>query len=129
MMFVRLKDLHNQFVVCDAGEIECIFVGKIDRKGNTATIVQFKDGDYCCVSESVSDVAECIGSPMFLKLKFEDKSIVFNIEAIERVFVNHYRKAKGRTTIKCKSGNCYFVSDYVWDISTLLLPRKPKTDN
>lgn len=117
MMFVQLKDLDGDNVVCNSQDIECVHVGKIDRKGNTATIVKFKCGEYFCVSESVSEVVERIGSPKFIKLHDDDLSeIAFNIECIECVFTSHSRKRKGQTVVAFNSGRWSVVFENVSDI-------------
>ena len=121
-MFVRLKDLDGDFVVCNIQDIECIYVGKIDRKGNTATIVRFQCGGYFCVSEHVSEVAERIGSSMFLTFHDDNLSeIVFNIGCIECVFSSLWRKTKGQNIVECSSGNCYTVFEDVSDIYKMLM--------
>ena len=124
MMFVQLKDLQGDNVVCNSDDIECIHVGKIDRKGNTATVIKFKRGGYFCVSESVSEVVERIGSPMFITLNDYDLStIAFNMEQIVCVYSSTYRKTKGRTGVSCRSGRCYEVYESVSNIYLMLTPR------
>lgn len=124
MMFVQLKDLDGNNVVCNAEDIECIYVGKIDRKGNTATVIKFKRGGYFCVSENVTEVAERIGSPMFITFHDDDLSpIVFNIEQIVCVYSSIMRKRKGKTVVSCRSGRWSVVFESVSDIYQVLTPR------
>ncbi len=122
-MFVRLKDLNGDYVVCNSEDVECIHIGKLDRKGNTATVIKFKRGGDFCVSESVSEDVERIGSPMFMTLHDDDLSeIVFNMEQIVCVYSCIMRKRKGQTVVSCRSGHWYVVFETVSDIYLELMP-------
>ena len=123
MIFIQLTSLDGDDVVFNSEDIECIHVGKIDRKGNTATVVEFNFGGYFCVSESISEVVKRIGSPMFIKLHDYDLSeIVFNVERITCIATSLLRKTKNQVVVCCRSGHSYVVFESVSYIYQRLEP-------
>ena len=122
-MFIGLTDLENKNIICNGDQVECVFVDKIDRKGNTATVVKLQSGTFFCVQENVLEVATRLNSPMFLNLlDYEFKEIVFNINQIETVLIGRTRTTKGQTIVLCKSGRSYLIGERLVDVYRALCP-------
>ena len=129
MMFIKLTNLHDRIVICRRSEVESVFIGNIGKKGRTVTIIQFVSGAYFCVQESVLQVRKLLGwSESYVYCDHNYKDMLINNSQIESVFDCIKSKSVFRTTIVCKSGASYAVSNSVSDVYQLLVP-KPYSDD